>query len=84
MKRPSTPSTVGDLAGGEIVRLHAGMYRITHRKHLEHRWAIKLTSELVELGEFEWLDPRTKVYEVVPVHRATIHGDEVDPLRCAK
>lgn len=81
MKRRDTPELVEDLAGGEIVRLDAGLVRITHRMPDPDRWAILLNDDLSETRKTLWLDPKTRVLELVREARSKAEAsEEVDPL----
>lgn len=90
MSKPRLPGVrevacVADLKGGEIVRLAAGLFRISQARHgLPDRWAILLTEDLRETRDRVWLDPRTPVLEVLGCAEspgAAAGAREVDPLR---
>jgi hypothetical protein len=84
VSRASMTKTVQDMKGGEVVRIHAGLVRITHRMVRGERWAILLRDDMTETADCLWLALTTKVLEVLPQHRAMVQGEEADPLRCAK
>lgn len=82
MTRPRRVEQVGDLKGGEIVRLVDGMYRITHRPDREGvRWAIPLRPDGSETSEHVWLRPNIRVLEVLEQRQPVVEDQgEVDPL----
>lgn len=74
---------MADVDDGAIVRIAGAIVRVTCRRDFtqSERWTIVLNDDLSETRVHIWLAASTPVLEVIPLHRAAVGGDSVDPLR---
>lgn len=76
--------TMADVDDGAIVRVPGMTVRVTCRRDWSQteRWCIPLEDDLSEVRHGRiWLGPDTPVLEIIPLHRAAVGGDSIDPVR---